>query len=258
MSQEALRSAPSPSTADEAPTDIPAPMAESFPPLTVLLEEVRSPGMVRADVDALIVGLGRPPAPDEPLRERADLLLALLDRNNAVGDYAGSGGMKVRSAAKEALLALGYPYAMELPVELLETKGAGGKESGLSGGDVVLAVVSLLYQSVALLGARLILTNFNLNADEVTLGIGAGIWLFTLAALAGHQGRSRDLQVVGSVGLWVVTVFWGLMALLGSAAVGVGALALIPWHLALWTAISLRPEPEPEALPAKPSSPPTP
>ena len=86
MSQEALRSAPPSASTDEAPADIAESLAEaSSPPLTFLLEEVRSPGMVRADIDALIVGLGRPPAPDEPPRERADLLLGLLDRSNPVG-----------------------------------------------------------------------------------------------------------------------------------------------------------------------------
>ncbi|MFP2899500.1 hypothetical protein [Corallococcus sp. 4LFB] len=260
MSQEALRSAPPPSTVDEAPTDLPAPVAaESYPPLTFLLEEVRSPGLVRADIDALIVGLGRPPAPDEPLRERADLLLELLDRNSAEGDYTGSGGMKVRHAAKEALLALGYPYALELPPELLETKRANGKEPGLSGGDITLAVVSLLYQSAGLVVVGFFLKYFRIPAaTEVAMGIGAVLWLFTLLSLVGHQSRSRDLQVISSTVLWAAAVVWSLIALPSALLTSGLSLLTVPWHLATWTAFALRPEPDTEE-PLEPSEPgPTP
>ncbi len=252
MPQQALRSAPSSSATDEAPADVPEPIAaEAFPPLTLLLEEVRSPGMVRADIDALIVGLGRPPAPDEPLRERADLLLGLLDRSNPVGDYASSGGMKVRHAAKEALLALGYPYAMELPPDLLETEREGGRKPGLSGGNITLAVVSLLYQSGGLVALWFLLDYFRMPAAaEVLLGAGAGLVLATVCALMGHHSRSRDMQSVGSALLWVATVGWILLALPAAVFTSGMALLFVPWHLAMWTAIALRPEDDPEKPPA--------
>ncbi|NOJ98788.1 hypothetical protein HMI51_38475 [Corallococcus coralloides] len=256
MSQEALRSAPPSSIADEAPDDVPESLAEvSSPPLTFLLEEVRSPGMVRADIDALIVGLGRPPAPDEPPRERADLLLGLLDRSNPVGDYTGSGGMKVRHAAKEALLAMGYPYAMELPPELLETKGADARKPGLSVGNATLAVVSALYQSVGMVGVWILLEYLRMPAAaEVTFGIGSVLWLFTGLSLMGHHSRSRDMQSIASTVLWAAAVVWILIALpLALFSYGV-ALLFVPWHLALWTAISLRPEAETEEAPAKRSA----
>lgn len=247
MSQEALRSAPS-STADEAPADVPESIAaESFPPLTFLLEEVRAPGMVRADIDALIVGLGRPPAPDEPPRERADLLLGLLDRSNPVGDYTGSGGMKVRHAAKEALLAMGYPYAMELPPELLETKRADGREPGLSVGNITLAVVSLLYQSGVLAMVWLFLDYSKwAAATELMLGISAVLWLFTVLSLVGHHSRSRDLQSISSGVLWMAAVVWILIALPTALFTNGVSLLFVPWHLSLWTAIALRPEAEEE------------
>ncbi|WP_375755514.1 hypothetical protein [Corallococcus exercitus] len=258
MSQAALRSAPSPSTVDEAPTDLPAPIAaEPFPPLASLLEEVRSPGLVRADIDALIAGLGRPPSPDEPLRERADLLLGLLDPNNAVGDHTGSGGVKVRHAAKEALLALGYPYALELPPELLEPKHAGGRKPGLTGGDITLAVVSLLYQSGAITLVGALLDSVPM-ATEATFGINALFWLSTVFSLVGHATRTRSLQVIGSMVLWAAAVGWILLALPSALFTNGISLLLVPWHLALWTAYSLRPEPEPEE-PLAPSTPgPTP
>lgn len=247
MSQQALRSAPPPATAD-VPESI---AAESGPPLTSLLEEVRSPGMVRADIDALIVGLGRPPAPEEPLRERADLLLGLLDRSNPVGDYTGSGGMKVRHAAKEALLALGYPYAMELPPELLETKRADGREPGLSAGDTVLAVVSMLYQWGCLALVWIFLEYANMPAaGAVSIGIGAALGIFTLTALMGHHSRSRGLQLIGSTMLWAAAVIWIMLALPSALFTSGVSLLLVPWHLSLWTAYALRPEAESEEPPA--------
>ncbi|MHA7634907.1 hypothetical protein [Corallococcus sp. M7] len=257
MSQEALRSEPSHAAIDEAPADVPESIAaESFPPLTLLLEEVRSPGVVRADIDALIVGLGRLPAPDEPLRERADLLLGLLDRSNPVGDYTGSGGMKVRHAAKESLISMGYPYAMELPPDLLESKGTDGRPAGLTAGNVVLAVASALYQSSAMVGLWFFLSYFRMPAAaEVTFGVASILWIFTGLSLMGHHTRSRDMQSIGSVVLWVAAVLWMVVALpLALVSYGV-ALLFVPWHLALWTAISLRPEAEEPEAPAKRTSP---
>ncbi|RKH65310.1 hypothetical protein D7X96_24035 [Corallococcus interemptor] len=260
MSQQALRSAPQPATDDREVDLLPTPVAAdpgAFPSLTFLLEEVRSPGMVRADIDALISGLGRMPAPEEPLRERADLLLGLLDRNNPVGDYAGSGGMKVRHAAKEALIALGYPYAMELPPELLETPRVNGRGPGLSGGDIVLAVVSLLYQWGGLAAVWIFLEYSKMaEAGEVSVGIGAALGLSTGVSLLGHHQRSRDMQLVGSVVLWAAAVVWILIALPSALFTSGVALFLVPWHLALWTAWSLRPEEEPEKPPARLSPPP--
>jgi hypothetical protein len=260
MSQEATRFPPPPATDERAFDLLPTPVAaapEVPSSLTFLLEEVRSPGMVRADIDALISGLGRMPAPEEPLRERADLLLGLLDRNNPVGDYAGSGGMKVRHAAKEALIALGYPYAMELPPELLETQPTHGREPGLSGGDVVLAVVSLLYQWGGLAVVWLFLEYSKMaSAGEVSVGIGAALGLCTLVSLLGHHLRSRDMQIVGSTVLWAAAVAWILIALPSALFTSGVSLLLVPWHLALWTAWSLRPEEEPEKPPARLSPPP--
>lgn len=258
MSQEATRSAP-PSTGDETSEGALAPIAaETFPPLALLLEEVRSPGRVPADVDALIVGLGRPPSADESLRERADLLLGLLDRSNAVGDHVGSGGMKVRHAAKEALLALGYPYAMELPPELLEKEGLALKEEPQNTGKIVIAALSVLYQSGALFLLQQLGNSFKMSEDTFLSVTGGGIWLVTLCAVLGHLERSRDMQLLGSVGLWVMAVGWGLLSLLGAMFTGGLALVFLPWHLALWTAIALRPQPAPKESPDPPAPRPTP
>ncbi|HYO65510.1 MAG TPA: hypothetical protein VEU33_05460, partial [Archangium sp.] len=76
----------------EALGDIPTPVRQvEPPPLRELLAEVRSPGVARAEVDALLSGLVRPLGPGESARERADLLLGLLE-DEQVRDYTGSGG----------------------------------------------------------------------------------------------------------------------------------------------------------------------
>ena len=88
------------------------------PSLPELLEGVRGPGRVRENVDAFLQALGQPPSGDETPRARADLLLSLME-DAAVRDYTGSDGRTVRAAAVEGLLALGYPYALEVPPEAL-------------------------------------------------------------------------------------------------------------------------------------------
>jgi hypothetical protein len=91
---------------------------EASLPLRSLLEEVRAPGANRSDVDALLRGLAGPLARGESARERADVLLVLI-QDAELGDLSGSNARPVRTAALEALLALGYPYALEVPPELL-------------------------------------------------------------------------------------------------------------------------------------------
>jgi hypothetical protein len=88
------------------------------PSLSELLEGIRGPGRVRANVDAFLQALGRPPSGEETPRARADLLLSLME-DGAVRDYTSSDGRTVRTAAVEGLLALGYPYALEVPPEAL-------------------------------------------------------------------------------------------------------------------------------------------
>ena len=157
--------------------------------------------------------------------------------------------MKVRHAAKEALLAMGYPYAMELPPDLLDTKREDGREPGLSAGNVVLAVVSALYQSSALVGV---------GPPQVLpdAGGGRGVVRHRRGPLAlhpavpggpplafeGHAGRRFDDAVGGGGGVDLIAL---------PAAVFTSGMALIfaPWHLALWTAIALRPEDEQEEQP---------
>ncbi len=91
-----------------------------------LLEEVRSPGVARAEVDALLSGLARPLGPGETARERADLLHEILE-DERIRDYTGSGGRQVGHVAVLQLGELGFPYALEVPPELFaQARAAAG------------------------------------------------------------------------------------------------------------------------------------
>jgi hypothetical protein len=86
--------------------------------LAELLEVVRSPGVLRTDVDALLRALVRPLTEDEPPRARADFLLSLIE-SQEMRELQGSNGRTVRAVAVKALIDLGYPYALEVPPEAL-------------------------------------------------------------------------------------------------------------------------------------------
>ena len=114
--------------------------------LPELLAMVRSPGVVRAEVDALIRGLASPLAEGESPRTRADLLLSVIESSD-VGDLPGSEGNTPRAAAVKALLALGYPYALELPPEALGlASGAKGEE-----GEPEIPIAGLIVTAIGLI-----------------------------------------------------------------------------------------------------------
>ncbi|RKH45549.1 hypothetical protein, partial [Corallococcus sicarius] len=264
---------PAPPTADEttdAPQPVAAETAEAFPPLAALLAEVKSPGMVRADIDALIAAMGRAPAADASLRERADLLLGLMSRDNPVGKYRGENWTTVRQAAMAALLALGYPYALELPPEMVESYPSAPPVNdsprpgpGPGAGSVVITLLSSLHQTglIRLVAEFTGAVQFDWGSSlgpSLILGM-VGVWLPALCSFLGHGLRKRWLQVVGAAGLWLLFVGWGLASLAGTASMGPGSLLLLPWHLALWAAIVMRPVPKEaemgDAVPTAPQAP---
>lgn len=106
-----------PDTTGELLGEIPAQVSQAeLPSPRALLEEVRSPGAARAEVDALLSGLARPLGPGESARERADLLHEILG-DEQIRDYTGRGGRKVEHVAVLQLVELGFPYALEVPPE---------------------------------------------------------------------------------------------------------------------------------------------
>jgi len=90
-----------------------SPQPQSLPPLTVLVEQARSPNAGRAEVDALLLGLAQPPRPGEEAHERAELLRRILD-DKRLRSFIGSQGRQVHGAAAQAMVALGEPYSQQL------------------------------------------------------------------------------------------------------------------------------------------------
>ena len=116
---ERIRAA-SPPLSDESPVPdlaVQAPGPKVLP-LRERVEAVRSPGVTREEVEALLYGLSAPLAEGESTRERADQLLHLL-QDEALVELTGQDGRPVGPAALEALLSLGYPYALEVHPEVL-------------------------------------------------------------------------------------------------------------------------------------------
>jgi hypothetical protein len=190
--------------------------------LSALVEEVRAPGAARAEVDALLAGLSQPPPADASRREHADLLLSLME-DAALADYTGSDGRTVRTAAIQALLALGYPYALELPPEALEARIR--EEGGIPGllstrkGQVGFGLVALA--GIAQLSPVLYLLAQGMASwsDGIVILFLASIvgttFLPAFLAVLGHNLGSRGLKKAGLGWLASVATFW-----LGGFALG--------------------------------------
>jgi hypothetical protein len=166
--------------------------------------------MLRTDVDALLHGLARPLAEDEPPRARADFLLSLIE-SAAVSDLQGSDGRSVRTAAVRALLDLGYPYALEIPPEALSMvdplSEAGPQEIPIAG--LIATGVGLLVQlGYAMPGLLKILEGSGAGSL-----IGALIFLGMVlgpaaSAVIGGWLRERGLQRLGILSMAVTGSLW--------------------------------------------------
>ncbi|RKH47108.1 hypothetical protein D7V93_34240, partial [Corallococcus llansteffanensis] len=183
-----------------------------------------------------------------------------------VGDYAGKGGQKVRHAAKEALLSLGYPYALELPPELLDPaspKDSGEVRTGPDKGGVIVTLLSALYQTLLCVLGQLLVGYFKKDFPGQLLSpfvlAGLIIWVSTLASFFGHSLGNRTLQRGGAVGLWVQFVFWAATTFFSVVSTeNLGAVPFVPWHLTLAAALAMRPVPEAKEPPAPQLPTPTP
>lgn len=198
------RTRPPPSSSEDP--EVLSGVPPALPSLSQLLEVVRGPAVMKSDVDALAEALARPPAGDETPRERADLLLSLLE-DPELRDYTGSDGRRVRTLAVEALLALGYPYALEIPPEALaqaRPAAAGAAQeprtpvAGLFTGGLALLTQVLL----GLWGGGLALGGGEPRPGLLLYMAGALLLPTLLAVLGGWRGL-RWPQLVG-VGLMVV------------------------------------------------------
>ena len=212
----------------------------------MLIEQVRAPDAARAEVDELITGLAQPLGPEQSPRERADLLLALIDDKH-LGDFTGSLGQTVRSAAVQALLELGYPYALEVPPDALEPRSLRADRAGTSAPGRVFASgkgwagfsIVMLFGLLQLIPTLMYSMDFGSRDDWlgwVVLAIAATSFLPASLVALGHAFHSRILRGLGSV--WLALV--GLAALLPGLFVLYSSVAgLIPIAVGLLYFISI-------------------
>jgi hypothetical protein len=196
--------------------DLAPPSLEAAPALRPLLEEVHAPGAGRDDVDALLRALAGPPGAEESPRERANVLLEMLNDSRLL-DVTGSDGRSLRAAALDALVALGYPYALEVPPDIL-TELRPSKSSSLGKGfymGLVLPLVVLMVQAAYLSAAASRTSHSSGHMGSLEY------FLLTIAALstvlpmllgaAGAVWRVRWLNVLGTGALALVGAGWLLM-----------------------------------------------
>jgi hypothetical protein len=179
--------------------------------LPALLAELRAPGVMKADVDALLRGLALPLVSGETPRERADFLLSLIESSD-VNDMQGTDGRTVRAAAVRALLDLGYPYALEIPPEALgDVPGARGGQGAqeLPVAGLVATFTGLMVQLFKGLPVTLEL----LSSEKSTANVYGLIFLTALlgpalSATLGGWKRMRWLQRLGLLTMALTGALW--------------------------------------------------
>ncbi|MCY1040995.1 hypothetical protein OV208_06670 [Corallococcus sp. bb12-1] len=255
MSRSDPRHAKPLSSVTDDPSDAAAGRASSA--LRDLVEEVRSPAVTRSDVYLLIDALDRAPAEEGLHRERADLLLDLMARDNPVGDYTGRNGKTVRHAARDALLALGFPYALEVPPELMEPAAPPRPpRTGIGRGGFAALATLTLYQTglfswtvwkdlTVRQSSHLPPPRFTRDTAVMIAVMVAFTWLPPLVSLVGHVWKRRWLQSIGSTLLAVQTMPWLLVA--GASVLRENEpirAVILPWYLSLWALWATRPLPK--------------
>jgi hypothetical protein len=217
-----------------------------------LREAMGSPGVIQAEVDGLLAALARPLAEDESPRARADFLLSLMEMPREAGDRTGSDGRTVRGAAVDALMELGYPYALEVPPEVLERVR---RDHPLKGRReprgvpvpswmpaVVVTVLSLPAQLLMVLLAAFRVSGPLQQPVLLTLaGLGS---LLPLLALIGLGMKQPGLQRVGAWGMRLQGLGWLVFALMeASRSYRFNEFVLLlPWYLPLLAGFLMTPK----------------
>jgi hypothetical protein len=245
MAQTRLR--PPPPASDAAPEETSLGEWPRSSSLTELREAMTSPGVIPAEVDALLAAIARPPAGDETPRARADFLLSLMELPEEARDRKGRDGRTVRAAAVEALLELGYPYALEVHPDVLEAvrregqdSKKGGRTSRVSVPGIVVSLVALLLQ-VFMLWVNLTPHGHSHGVDtlqQVLLGLAV---VPPLSAIFGQAVDWRWLQSLGARGMALQGLVWMLVTWLAADAWYV--LVLVPWYLPWIAAYLMRVRP---------------
>lgn len=231
--------------------------------LTELREAMTSPGVIQAEVDALLAAIARPPAGDEAPRARADFLLSLMELPEEARDRKGSNGRTVRAAAVEALMELGYPYALEVHPDVLEAvrretqdSKKGGHASRISVPGIVVSLLALLLQ-VFMLWVNFSSHGHSHRVDTLQQFLLGLVVIPPLSAIFGQAVDWRWLQSLGARGMALQGLVWMLVTWL--AADAWFALVLVPWYLPLIAAYLMRSTPEagdsPAAAPTSPVEP---
>lgn len=115
---ERVREAPAPAEESIPSLQDPPGLVREARPLLERLNALRQPGVTAAEIDLFLAGLSAPRPSDEPPRVRADLMLDVLE-DEWLCELTGSTGRRAGEVALEALLGLGYPYALEVTPEML-------------------------------------------------------------------------------------------------------------------------------------------
>ncbi|MFL5347449.1 MAG: hypothetical protein ACJ8AT_21905 [Hyalangium sp.] len=187
--------------------------------LAVLLDVVRAPGVMRSDVDALLQGLARPLSENESPRSRADLLLSLIE-SEEVGDMVGSEGTPVRAVAVQALLDMGYPYALEIPPEAF-----GGRRAALPQElpvpGLIATLAGFIIQSITCVPPVLELLGRESEPDKVLGLIVLSLLLGpTFMSVLGGALRMRYLQRLGLITMTITGAIWLIILALQLATTG--------------------------------------
>lgn len=117
---ERVREAPPSFTEESTPSlqALPAPPQVASRLLLEQLEALRGPGVTPEEVEAFLEALATPRPAEEAPRLRADVMLDILDETHLC-ELTDGQGRRVGLAALEGLMALGYPYALEVTPEML-------------------------------------------------------------------------------------------------------------------------------------------
>lgn len=261
-SMERLQPAP-PTAAEEGTASVPSlPAVEQRPaePVRELLASLRAPGVTAEEVDAFLASLEAPFLPGESPRERADLMLDLLEEERPC-ELRGSDGRRVGLAALETLLRLGHPYVFDVTPEMLARARHAPPEPlssrlllglGLTGVNVLLPLVLFSEDYFRYLLTCGLSGCEGLPSEDVPSGLAKNLPFIVLMLLAppvlALLTRRRTPEAVQVV-LTAAQVVVGLVCLFTAFAGGTGfwlddpepALALVPGLLSLLIAWCLFP-----------------
>ncbi|QQR44474.1 hypothetical protein JKA73_36915 [Myxococcus xanthus] len=220
----------------ESLAPLPAP-----PSLAALRDTLSSPGVIPSEVDALIAAIAQRPAGDpEALRERTDYLLSLMTLPGDASVLTGSAGITVRTAAVEALLELGYPYALEVPPDALERARREQRLPTTAAPTSRLLRSPILATTATLLCLVLQLVLMALPDVRTLDDMGALLTPYLLPVIApallailGTWTKTRPLQYLGSLGLGIQGLFWfgGVFMLTRMASKVPWLWVAAPWYL---------------------------